>query len=227
MYSKIILLKTSGLSQGFNDLQEAENAAVAGDCVVVYPGTYDLGAGQLVMKNGVNKKFMPGVTITSTHAQATVWDNNAAVIQIWEGRPNVVNTGSGVAMLFEHANTEIDFSPRLENKVVLNIYADQSYLYVNPIKNTTDIIFGDEVEIVVGEVIVPANYGALGTPNLIGFADGNDLKVLFSQSGGDPIEAGFVGVTVVSNGISLKFYNAAFVLTNPPDFAIFQIELMW
>jgi hypothetical protein len=227
MYSKIILLKTSGLSQGFNDLQEAENAAVAGDCVVVYPGTYDLGAGQLVMKNGVNKKFMPGVTITSTHAQATVWDNNAAVIQIWEGRPNVVNTGSGVAMLFEHANTEIDFSPRLENKVVLNFYTDISVLYVNPIKNTTDVTFGDEIEIVDGVVTVPANFGALGTPKIIGFANGYDLKVLFTNSGGNPIAAGYVGFGANENGIGISFYNLSFVQTNPPDFTTFQIELIW
>lgn len=111
MYSKIILLKTSGLSQGFNDLQEAENAAVAGDCIVVYPGTYDLGAGQLVLKNGVNKKFMPGVTITSSHAQATIWDNDDAVIQAWEGRPVITNTGDGEKYLFENANTSISISP--------------------------------------------------------------------------------------------------------------------
>jgi hypothetical protein len=92
MYSTIVLLKSSGVSQGFTDLQAAENAAVAGDCIVIYPGTYALGAGHLILKNGVNKKFMPGVTISSSHANGTIIDNNVACVQTWEGEPTITNT---------------------------------------------------------------------------------------------------------------------------------------
>ncbi|MDP1675672.1 MAG: hypothetical protein Q8L88_02310 [Bacteroidota bacterium] len=107
MYSTIVLLKSSGVSQGFTDLQEAEDAAVAGDCIIVYPGTYALGAGQLILKNGVNKKFLPGVTISSDHANGTIIDNNVACVQTWEGEPTITNTnGLNKRIVLQHASSE-------------------------------------------------------------------------------------------------------------------------
>src|SRR4051794_17790531 len=49
----------------FSTIQAAVDAAVAGDHIVVYPGTYNE---QVTLKNGVHFSFRPGVTIESNAA---------------------------------------------------------------------------------------------------------------------------------------------------------------
>ena len=61
------------------------------------------------MKAGVNKKFMPGVTISSSHANGTIIDNNVACVQQWEGSPVITNThGLDKRIVLQHANSSVD-----------------------------------------------------------------------------------------------------------------------
>jgi len=73
-------------------LQEAEDAAEYGDTIIVNSGTYSLGSSSLVLRDGINKQFMPNVTILSDNISGTIIDNGAYVNQQWYGSPFISNS---------------------------------------------------------------------------------------------------------------------------------------
>jgi hypothetical protein len=63
MYSRVVLLKDSGISQGFNTIADAMAAADANDLINVYPGAHSV-ASVLTAKSNVTIFTLPGASIT-------------------------------------------------------------------------------------------------------------------------------------------------------------------
>lgn len=63
MYSRVVLLKDSGVSQGFNTIADAMAAADANDLILAYPGSHAV-ASALTAKSNVTIQVLPGATVT-------------------------------------------------------------------------------------------------------------------------------------------------------------------
>ncbi|MHB1687824.1 MAG: hypothetical protein ACYCVH_10670 [Ignavibacteriaceae bacterium] len=79
-------------SRGLNDLAAVYANTLPGDDVIVYPGNYDLGSKQIILKNLVNWEFHEGVSISSTNINGTIADNNVEAVTSWKGQPAISNT---------------------------------------------------------------------------------------------------------------------------------------
>ena len=91
-----------------NDLTAINENTLSGDTVIVYPGTYDLGAKQIILKNGVNWEFHEGVNISSTNINGTFTDNNAEAVTSWKGSPIISNTnGFRKRIVISNANSQV------------------------------------------------------------------------------------------------------------------------
>lgn len=100
MRSKIVIQKPTDTSVGLigvDSLLELYDNTKSGDLVVVYPGTYDLGANGIKLKDGVNFLFMPGVVINSTNPSGTFYDDGVEVHCTIQGSPKIIN-GAGAAI---------------------------------------------------------------------------------------------------------------------------------
>lgn len=87
----------------FKTLVAAKTAAVAGDCVLVRPGTFNE---TNLLKNDVNWLFMPGATVAYTGAGTeAIFDDGGSAIEcnIW-GQGNFSNTGSNSAGVIDISN---------------------------------------------------------------------------------------------------------------------------
>lgn len=93
----------------FLTLTAAKAAALAGDTVVVRPGTYDE---KDLLKTGVNWWFYPGASViyTGIFAGAIFDDNAAAVTSQVRGYGVFDNAGSGGVLVVSNAATEINFN---------------------------------------------------------------------------------------------------------------------
>lgn len=113
MRSKIVIQKPTATSIGLiglDSLLDVYDNTQAGDLVIVYPGTYDIGNNSIQLKDGVNWKFMPGVTITSSSANGTFYDNNVAVNMKFEGKPKIQNSnGYGYLVVLQNTSSVLDF----------------------------------------------------------------------------------------------------------------------
>ncbi len=87
-----------------NDLTAINENTLPGDLVVVYPGTYDIAAKQIILKSEVNWEFHDGVTISSTNPNGTFTDNNTEVITSWKGSP-VISNSNGFRQRIVLSNT--------------------------------------------------------------------------------------------------------------------------
>ncbi|MDY0084082.1 MAG: hypothetical protein RBR74_12935, partial [Ignavibacteriaceae bacterium] len=100
MRSKIVIQKPTDTSVGLigvDSLLEVYDNTKSGDLVVVYPGTYDLGANGIKLKDGVNFLFMPGVVINSTNPSGAFYDDGVEVHCTIQGSPKIIN-GAGAAI---------------------------------------------------------------------------------------------------------------------------------
>lgn len=100
MRSKIVIQKPTDTSVGLigvDSLLEVYDNTKSGDLVVVYPGTYDLGANGIKLKDGVNFLFMPGVVINSTNPNGAFYDDGVEVHCTIQGSPKIIN-GAGAAI---------------------------------------------------------------------------------------------------------------------------------
>ncbi len=100
MRSKIVIQKPTDTSVGLigvDSLLEVYDNTKSGDLVVVYPGTYDLGANGIKLKDGVNFLFMPGVVINSTNPNGAFYDDGVEIHCTIQGSPKIIN-GAGVAI---------------------------------------------------------------------------------------------------------------------------------
>lgn len=98
---------------------DAAAAANSGDLIVVYPGTYDVGNNSILLKDGVNWQFMPGVTITSSSANGTFYDNNVAVNVKFEGEPIIDNTSTGQLIEAGFGSIVSNFSVFIDGAIAL------------------------------------------------------------------------------------------------------------
>lgn len=114
MRSKIVIQKPTDTSVGLigvDSLLEVYDNTKSGDLVVVYPGTYDLGANGIKLKDGVNFLFMPGVVINSTNPNGAFYDDGVEVHCTIQGSPKIIN-GAGAAINL----TNLSSSCPLNNK---------------------------------------------------------------------------------------------------------------
>lgn len=86
---------------------DAANVAQSGDLIFVYPGTYDIGANSIILKNGVNWHFLPSVFITSSSNNGTFYDNNTAVDVNFEGDPIIANSASSYSINLQDSNSKV------------------------------------------------------------------------------------------------------------------------
>src|SRR5690606_36156944 len=106
---KVILLKTDGNVLGYDTIQAAVNAGASGDCVIVYPGTYDQGSSSLIIKDGVDIECIGKVTISSSNSTGTIVDNNVAAVMSLRGFPTITNTnGLDKRIVLANAGSKIN-----------------------------------------------------------------------------------------------------------------------
>jgi hypothetical protein len=92
--SPIQIFSGATFKKGLNSLLEVYGNTVAGDLVIVASGSYDLGSDSILLKNGVNWDFKPGVTITSSSANGTFKDGGSVITTHWFGKPTLANTNA-------------------------------------------------------------------------------------------------------------------------------------
>jgi len=104
----ITLQANTGNAAGYTaaQLQTAITASDSGDCVIVYPGYYDLGADSLVMKNGVDLDCIGKVTFYST-AYRTIHVPASCTVSI-KGFPTITNShGLDKRIVLANATTSV------------------------------------------------------------------------------------------------------------------------
>ncbi|MHB1688731.1 MAG: hypothetical protein ACYCVH_15365 [Ignavibacteriaceae bacterium] len=95
-------------SRGLNDLTAVYANTLPGDDVIVYPGNYDIGEKQIILKNLVNWEFHEGVTISSTNINGAFTDNNEVALTSWKGNPAISNTnGFTKRIVLTNANSSV------------------------------------------------------------------------------------------------------------------------
>jgi hypothetical protein len=110
MRSKIVIQKPTATGLGLigvDSLLDVYASTQSGDLVIVYPGTYNLGDNSIQLRNGVNWKFMPGVTITSDSTGGTFKDGGTTVITKFEGDPTIENTNGISKFIVKTTGTKI------------------------------------------------------------------------------------------------------------------------
>ncbi len=88
------LAQRERIDSPFSTIQAAVTAAVAGDTVIVHPGTY---SESIVLKTGVNFYFYPGVILQASSGTAAITDNNVAVTSKIDGFGEIRATGTAGA----------------------------------------------------------------------------------------------------------------------------------
>lgn len=88
-YKKVILLKNDAETLGFDTPNEAIDAAVSGDLVILYPGNY---TSTIILKDGVNMQCIGRVNISSTNPNGTLWDGGMQANIDLKGFPTISNT---------------------------------------------------------------------------------------------------------------------------------------
>lgn len=146
----IHIRKANGYTIGVDSLMDVEDQAQSGDLVIVFPGTYDIGDNSIQLKDGVNWKFEPGVTVSSDSVNGTVTDNNVEVNCHFRGQPKLINTSSNKYRLRKlNVNSNIkDFYFEFSGSIAIE---PTDVFCATPIINT----FG---EITGGEIITSNNY---------------------------------------------------------------------
>lgn len=86
------------ISKPYDTIQAAITAAVSGDTIVVFPGSY---SGTIDVKAGVDVYCFPGVTITGS-----IEDNSATVSMQWRGHADL-DTSDNNCIDFRGANTNV------------------------------------------------------------------------------------------------------------------------
>lgn len=95
MTAKIVIMKQIGQKINLwpvDSLLDVYDATQAGDLVVVYPGTYDIGANSIQLKDGVNWQFIGRPTILSSAVTGTFMDDNVAITVYYLGEVDIQNT---------------------------------------------------------------------------------------------------------------------------------------
>lgn len=112
MRSKIIIQQPTPTSmgiKGLDSLLDVYDNTKAGDVVIVYPGTYDIGNNSIQLKDGVHWHFFPGVTITSDSTGGTFKDNNVQCNLRFDGFPTITNSnGLDKRIVLQHASSLLD-----------------------------------------------------------------------------------------------------------------------
>ena len=115
MASKVILIKSSGVTRGFNTIQSAINGALSGDTLTVYNGTYNE---QVIVKDSVDMFCLPGVIITSNNINGTLIDNSIKATVVLIGKPTITNTGGGNSINLTNTGSYLNQSNDFQNLTV-------------------------------------------------------------------------------------------------------------
>jgi len=95
MYSRVVLLKSNGISQGFETIAAAMAAADANSLINVYPGAHAV-ASSIVAKSNVTINLVPGATVTfAERIQIGTDITNFKIV----GDGNVVFTGRAFELI--------------------------------------------------------------------------------------------------------------------------------
>ncbi len=83
-------------TDGYTSLTEIYKNTIAGDLVIVYPGTYDIGNNSIQLKDGVNWQFIGKPTISSDSVNGTFDATSATeenpIICTFNGKVKILNT---------------------------------------------------------------------------------------------------------------------------------------
>ncbi len=132
MRSKIVIQKPTATSIGLiglDSLLDVYDNTQAGDLVIVYPGTYDIGNNSIQLKDGVNWKFMPGVTISSDSTDGTFKDNGVAVNIKIDGIPYIINTNNGGMINLSGASIIKGLIAKIK-LMVSEMLPEEAYFYI-------------------------------------------------------------------------------------------------
>jgi hypothetical protein len=169
MYSRVVLLKDSGISQGFNTIADAMAAADANDLINVYPGAHSV-ASVLTAKSNVTIFTLPGASITfANHISLGTGITNFKIV----GEGNISFTLNAFYSAGVHGSGNgIDIRGNLTIGGVAQ-YADS----IEPIVQTEVVTLSAKNITIIGVDIEEAN-------NVIIFdaVGGNDLHTVIAAS---------------------------------------------
>lgn len=183
-YKKVILLKDSGESLGFNSPNEAIDAAVAGDLVIIYPGSY---TSTIILKDGVDIQCVGRVNISSTNPNGTIWDGGMQATVDLKGFPTITNTnGLDKRINLGHVSSSITgFHWEFTGKVQRAVVGSGSILQVHNTLGSTltvvDQVSPDQFYLVPSTVgVLPLGNTSIHftSANIVDRGAGSDMEVV-------------------------------------------------
>ncbi len=91
-----------------SSILEANTFSKERDCLIVYPGIYNIGDNSIILKSNITWKFIGSPEIISTSTAGTFSDDTYEAHVIFEGKPIIKNSnGIGCCFNLQNANSTV------------------------------------------------------------------------------------------------------------------------